>query len=199
MKFCSQCGQTIIFQIPANDSRERHVCLSCGVIHYDNPKNVVGTIPIWQDKILLCRRAIEPRSGYWTLPAGFMEIGESPEQGAARETVEEAGVYAKTGELFSMVTSPAGHQVHLFYLAAMPSPEYDIGPETLEAQLFSENEIPWDDIAFRSSYYTLKLFFADRAQGLFSEDHLSGQFRVHTIDLTQSPLHSYAPTITPSP
>lgn len=185
MKFCSHCGQTIVRQIPPNDTRERSVCLSCHTIHYDNPRNIVGTIPVWQDKVLLCRRAIEPRRGYWTLPAGFMEIGENAAQGAARETLEEAGVAVQVGELFALINTALGRQVHLFYLAAMPSAAHAAGIESLEVKLFSEAEIPWQDLAFQTSYHALQFFFSDLAQGLFAQDFLSGHFRLHTLDLAQ--------------
>jgi ADP-ribose pyrophosphatase YjhB (NUDIX family) len=117
MKFCSHCAAPISIKIPADDSRERHVCDSCGAIHYFNPRNVVGSIPVFGSQILLCRRAIEPRHGYWTLPAGFMELGESTSTGAARETQEEAGAIVEIGPLYSLLNVPHAEQVHLFYLA----------------------------------------------------------------------------------
>jgi len=128
---------------------------------------VLGTVPIWGDQILLCRRAIEPRHGYWTLPAGFMELGETTEEGAARETREEAGATFTMGALFSMIDIPHVDQVHIFYLANLTHDRFDPGPESLEAKLFTEAEIPWDDLAFRSISTTLRLFFADRAAGHF--------------------------------
>lgn len=185
MKFCTQCGRPVMRRIPENDSRERYVCGSCDMVHYENPRNVVGTIPLWQDKIMLCRRAIEPRYGYWTLPAGFMEIGESPQAGAVRETLEEAGVQVQIGELFALVNATYAQQVHLFYLAKMPSEDYLGGIESLEVRLFHEADIPWSELAFQTSYHTLKLFLADRARGLFSADGLTGQFRPHMLDLAK--------------
>jgi ADP-ribose pyrophosphatase YjhB (NUDIX family) len=172
-------------RVPENDSRERYVCGACDTVHYENPRNVVGTIPIWQDQIMLCRRAIEPRYGYWTLPAGFMEIGESPQAGAARETLEEAGVEVQIGELFALVNASYAHQLHLFYLAKMPSEHYSGGVESLEVRLFHEDDIPWSELAFQTSYHALKLFLADRARGLFAPNGLTGQFRLHTLDLSK--------------
>ncbi|BDX21592.1 ADP-ribose pyrophosphatase [Polynucleobacter sp. TUM22923] len=168
MKFCSQCAAPITAKIPAGDSRERHVCESCGIIHYQNPRNVVGTIPVYGDQILLCRRAIEPRHGFWTLPAGFMELGESTAAGAARETLEEAGVRATIGPLYALLNVPHAEQVHLFYLASMATPEFEAGDESLEVALFHEQEIPWQDLAFPTIKQTLEWFFADRAAGIFN-------------------------------
>lgn len=185
MKFCSQCGRPLMRRVPENDSRERYVCGACDTVHYENPRNVVGTIPIWQDQIMLCRRAIEPRYGYWTLPAGFMEIGESPQAGAARETLEEAGVEVQIGELFALVNASYAHQLHLFYLAKMPSEHYSRGVESLEVRLFHEDDIPWSELAFQTSYHALKLFLADRTCGLFAPNGLTGQFRLHTLDLSK--------------
>ncbi|MEZ5739220.1 MAG: NUDIX hydrolase [Burkholderiaceae bacterium] len=174
MKFCSDCGQTVNLTIPAGDNRERYCCVQCGSIHYQNPNMVVGTVPFLGDRVLLCKRAIEPRLGYWTLPAGFMEHGETVSQGALRETSEEAGIDVTLGELFSMLSVPHVGQVHLFYLAGMVSDAMDPGAETLEARLFTEAEIPWDDIAFRTVERTLRWYFEDRA---------NNQFRMHTEDL----------------
>lgn len=122
MNYCSSCGSNVRLQIPPDDTRMRHVCEQCGEIHYRNPRNVVGTIPIWENQILLCRRAIAPRHGYWTLPAGFLEVGESTEHGAARETLEEAGALVDIGPLFSLLNVAHVEQVHLFYLAHMRTP-----------------------------------------------------------------------------
>jgi ADP-ribose pyrophosphatase YjhB (NUDIX family) len=175
-KFCSQCGNVLARRIPDDDNRVRDLCDHCGAIHYQNPRMVLGTVPMWGDQILLCRRAIEPRHGYWTLPAGFMELGETTEEGAARETREEAGATFTMGPLFSMIDIPHVDQVHIFYLATLTSDHFDPGPESLEAQLFSEADIPWDDLAFRSISTTLRLFFADRA---------AGNYGVHSQALSQ--------------
>ena len=168
MKFCSNCSKPLKLIVPKDDSRLRHVCESCGSIHYQNPRNVVGTIPVWGNQILLCRRAIQPRHGYWTLPAGFMEIGESTSAGAARETLEEAGVKVEIGPLFSLLNVPHAEQVHLFYLATMSTPDFLAGEESLEVALFYEHEIPWKEIAFPTVTQTLEWYFSDKAAGIFS-------------------------------
>ena len=170
-------------KIPADDSRERHVCESCGIVHYFNPRNVVGSIPVFGNQILLCRRAIEPRHGYWTLPAGFMELGESTSAGAARETQEEAGAIVEIGPLYSLLNVPHAEQVHLFYLATMTSAEFQAGEESLEVALFSEQDIPWHEIAFPTVKQTLEWFFADRAAGVFDTEN---QFSVRSRDILPS-------------
>ncbi len=137
------------------------------MIHYANPRPVVGTIPVWQDTILLCRRAIEPRYDKWTLPAGFMEIGETTGEGALRETVEEAGAQIRLGPLFSMIDVPAIEQVHIFFRADLLDLDFAPGEESLEVRLFLEQDIPWQELAFRTVSRTLQLFFADRARGEF--------------------------------
>lgn len=183
MKFCSNCASPITIKVPADDSRERHVCESCGVIHYINPRNVVGSIPIYGDQVLLCKRAIEPRHGYWTLPAGFMELGESTSAGAARETEEEAGAIVEIGPLYSLLNVPHAEQVHLFYLAKMHRPDFCAGEESLEVDLFYEHEIPWNDIAFPTVKQTLEWFFADRAAGLL---HPDAKIAVRTRDILRT-------------
>ena len=165
--FCSVCGHAIVRRVPAGDNRERDCCDHCGAIHYVNPRPVVGTIPVWQERVLLCKRAIEPRYGYWTLPAGFMEVGETTAEGAIRETLEEAGARIELGPLFSMIDVPHVEQVHIFFRARLLGPEFDVGHETLEARLFTEAEVPWHDLAFRTVSTTLHLYFEDRARGSF--------------------------------
>ena len=167
MKFCSACGHTVVLEIPAGDNRPRFCCPQCGSIHYQNPKLVLGTVTVWQDKVLLCKRAIEPRYGYWTLPAGFMENGETTGEGAARETLEEAGARIELGPLYSVIDVPQVEQVHLFFRARLLDPEFAPGPESLEARLFDESEIPWSDLAFRTVSQTLRWFFEDRVTGRF--------------------------------
>jgi ADP-ribose pyrophosphatase YjhB (NUDIX family) len=167
IRFCRACGTAVTYRIPPDDNRERAMCPHCGTIHYENPLNVVGTVPVWGDKVLLCKRAIEPRYGLWTLPAGFLELGESTEQGALRETDEEAGAQITLGALFTVLNVVRVGQVHLFYLAIMTSPALNPGSETLEARLFAEDEVPWDQIAFRTVRETLQHFFADRRRGEF--------------------------------
>jgi ADP-ribose pyrophosphatase YjhB (NUDIX family) len=158
----------VVKRVPPGDTLPRWVCDQCGEIHYQNPRMVVGTIPEHEGRILLCRRAIEPRYGYWTLPAGFLENDESVAQGASRETLEEAGAQVELGEPFSMISVPYVHQVHLFYRARLRGLEFKPGEETLEVALFEEARIPWKEIAFRTVGRTLKLWFADRARQSFT-------------------------------
>ncbi len=165
IKHCRACGAAVRYRTPADDNRDRAMCDACGTIHYENPVNVVGTLPIWQDKVLLCRRAIEPQRGLWTLPAGFMELGETTAEGALRETVEEAGAHVELEGLFSLINVVRVGQIHLFYRARMLDTDFVPGPESLEAQLFAESEVPWDEIAFRTTRMTLEFFFADRRAG----------------------------------
>ena len=171
---CSNCGAKVERKVPPGDERLRAICPACGGIHYENPKVVVGCIPVYGDRILLCKRAIEPRYGYWTLPAGFMENGETTAEGAARETHEEAGAQVVDLHAFSLLDVPYVHQVHVFYRARMASPDFAAGEESLEVQLFSESEIPWKDLSFRTVIETLKLFFADRT---------SGKYGFHTVPI----------------
>lgn len=169
MKFCTHCGNTVAFEIPPDDNRARYVCQSCGEIHYQNPKNVVGTIPIWKNKILLCRRAIEPRKGLWTLPAGFLELNETSAEGAQRETIEEAGAQVQLGPLYSIINVAHIGQIHWFYLAPMLSESFSPQTsESLEVALFKEEDIPWDEIAFLTVKTTLDAFFKDRKLGNIS-------------------------------
>jgi ADP-ribose pyrophosphatase YjhB (NUDIX family) len=168
MKFCCNCASPVTSRVPPGDNLPRWVCDQCGEIHYQNPRIVVGSIPEFEGKLLLCRRAIEPRYGYWTLPAGFMENGETIAQGAGRETLEEAGAEVELGAPFSMISVPYVNQVHVFYLARLRDPAFAPGEETLETRLFAEAEIPWKDIAFRTVGLTLKRWLADRAAGRFA-------------------------------
>ncbi|MBA2722890.1 MAG: NUDIX hydrolase [Methylibium sp.] len=167
IRHCKTCGGAAEYRVPADDNRERAVCGVCGAIHYENPLNVVGTVPAWRDKVLLCRRAIEPRHGFWTLPAGFMELGETTEEGALRETTEEAGARVTLQGLFSVLNVVRVGQVHFFYRAELHDTDFAPGIESLEVQLFREDEIPWDELAFRTVRETLRLYFADRARGAF--------------------------------
>lgn len=167
MKFCSNCAAPVAHRIPPGDSVPRYLCDACGSIHYQNPKLVLGCLPEWENRLLLCRRAIEPRYGYWTLPAGFMENGESAGEGAARETLEEAGARVELIAPFSMISVPYVNQVHLFYRARLLDLEFKAGEESLEVALFEESKVPWKDIAFRTVGLTLKHWFADRARGAF--------------------------------
>jgi ADP-ribose pyrophosphatase YjhB (NUDIX family) len=167
VNFCSHCAAALEQRIPDGDTRSRWCCPSCGTIHYENPKLVVGTVSTWDGKVLLCRRAIEPRRGYWTLPAGFLEIGETTSDGAFRETLEEAGAAVDMKTLFSAYDVLHVAQIHLFYLASMRSAEFEAGIESLEVRLFDESEIPWSELAFRTVAMTLEAFFSDRTRGRF--------------------------------
>jgi ADP-ribose pyrophosphatase YjhB (NUDIX family) len=173
MKFCANCAAPVVQRVPPGDSLPRWVCDNCGEIHYQNPRMVVGTIPEYEGRLLLCRRAIEPRYGYWTLPAGFMENEETTAQGALRETLEEAGAVVELGEPFTLISVPRVNQVHLFYRARLRNLEFKPGEESLEVALVEEAAIPWQEIAFRTVGLTLKRWFADRGRGTFgfhSED-----------------------------
>jgi len=165
---CRKCGHKVEKRLPDDgDSRERDICTVCSTVHYINPLNVVGTVPILGDRVLLCKRNIEPRWGKWTLPAGFMELGESTAQGAARETREEAGALFEMEDLFTVMSVPRVGQVHLYYRARLTSELFEPGHETLEARLFREDEIPWDELAFRTVRETLLRYFADQRAGRF--------------------------------
>lgn len=176
IRHCRNCGTLVVYRVPDDgDTRERAVCPSCNTIHYENPINVVGTIPVLDDRVLLCKRNIEPRRGKWTLPAGFMELRETAAQGAARETDEEAGAHFEMQDLFAVMSVVHVGQVHLFYRARLLDDVFDPGHETMEARLFTEAEIPWEEIAFRTVRETLRLYFEDRRFGRFE--------RVHTLDI----------------
>jgi ADP-ribose pyrophosphatase YjhB (NUDIX family) len=167
MKFCPNCAAPLSRRVPPGDSLPRDVCDACGNVHYQNPKLVVGTVPDWQGRVLLCRRAIEPRYGYWTLPAGFMENDETAAEAALRETLEEAGAHIELDAPFSLISVPRVNQVHLFYRARLADLGFKPGVESLEVALFDEAQIPWKEIAFRTVGLTLKHWFADRASGSY--------------------------------
>ncbi len=167
MRFCTRCGGPLALEVPPGDHRRRHVCRRCGMIHYLNPKIVTGCIPVWGDQVLLCRRAIEPRLGLWTLPAGFMENGESSQQGAARETLEEANARVRILQLYTTFNLPHIDQVYLLFRGELLDLDFSAGEESLEVALFHEDQIPWDELAFAVVRETLKLFFDDRRQGRF--------------------------------
>ncbi len=168
MNYCSQCGAKISLGIPPGDDRPRYVCAQCGTIHYENPKLVVGAIPEWEGRILLCRRAIEPRHGKWTLPAGFMENNETVAQAAARETAEEACARVEIDKLYTVYSIPHISQVHVFFRSRLLDLDFRPGSESLEVALFGEEAMPWDELAFSSVRNTLRHFFADRRKGAFS-------------------------------
>ncbi len=178
LNFCHVCGGSAQQQTPPGDHLPRAVCTRCGHVEYVNPKVVTGCIPEWEGKILLCKRGIEPRLGHWTLPAGFLEMGESCSAGAARETTEEACADVEVGELFSFINVLYIGQIHLFYRARMRTPEFATTPESTEVMLVDEAGIPWDDLAFATVRYTLRRYFEDRA---------AGRFGFHTTDFTHFP------------
>jgi ADP-ribose pyrophosphatase YjhB (NUDIX family) len=165
MNFCNQCGARVEFRIPPGDHLARYVCDACGTIHYQNPRLVVGCVPEYEGRILLCRRAIEPRRGYWTVPAGFMENGETLQQAAARESHEEALAEVEIGSLLSVVHVLHAQQVHVFFRATLREPSFGPGPESLEVELLRPESIPWSDLAFPSGEFTLRRYLQDRAAG----------------------------------
>jgi ADP-ribose pyrophosphatase YjhB (NUDIX family) len=167
INFCSVCGAPVNVCVPAGDRLPRHVCNACGAIHYLNPRLVVGALPVWEDRILLCRRAIEPRHGMWTLPGGFMENGETIAEAALRETEEEANARIALGEMFTLISVPHINQVHVVFRAQLLDLDFSAGEETLELGLFREDEIPWEEIAFHTIAMTLRHYFADRRAGTF--------------------------------
>lgn len=168
MRFCPDCGAPVELRLPPDDQRARHVCSACAAIHYQNPKLIVGAIPEWEDgRILLCRRAIEPRYGLWTLPAGFMENGETTPQAAARETLEEANARVEMGPLYGLFNIPHLDQVHLMFRARLLDLDFSPGVESLEVRLFEEHDIPWEQLAFRTVRLTLQRFFDERRRASF--------------------------------
>ncbi|MAL94245.1 MAG: NUDIX hydrolase [Haliea sp.] len=167
MKYCTWCGASVTLRIPEGDDRERYICTACEEIHYINPRVIVGCLPVHEGRVLLCKRAIEPRRGYWTLPAGFMENGETSQQGAARETWEEARARVQNMELYRLFDVPHINQVYLFYRCDLVDGAFGVGPESTDSGLFSESEIPWDEIAFPVVRETLREYFEDRPDGKF--------------------------------
>jgi ADP-ribose pyrophosphatase YjhB (NUDIX family) len=167
MKFCTNCGNSVTLSIPQGDDRERFVCTSCELIHYVNPRVIVGCVPVHEGRVLLCKRAIEPRKNYWTLPAGFMENGETTPEGAARETWEEARARVHNLELYRIFDVPYISQVYMFYRCDLQDGEFGVGPESLESALYSQDEIPWDEIAFPVVRETLQEYFQDEPSGHF--------------------------------
>jgi ADP-ribose pyrophosphatase YjhB (NUDIX family) len=165
MNFCSHCGQPVTLAVPAGDHLPRYVCAGCGRVHYENPKIVAGCVPEYEGRILLCRRAIEPRLGFWTIPAGFMENGETTQDAARRESIEEAMADVEVGSLLAVVHVLHADQVHVMFRARLHEPAYGAGAESLEVVLVDEAEIPWQDIAFRSVDFALRRYFDDRRKG----------------------------------
>ena len=167
MKFCSTCGQPVVQRVPPGDNRERFVCEGCGTIHYQNPKIVTGCLPIYQDRVLLCKRAIQPRSGLWTLPAGFLENGETTIEGAIRETREEACAEVSVHGLYTVFNLPHISQIYMFFRADLVDASFSAGLESAEVRLFDESQIPWSELAFPVVRDTLKHYFSDRSAGDF--------------------------------
>jgi len=177
MKFCSECGARVILKIPEDDNRHRHVCPECETIHYRNPKIVAGCIPEWGDRVLLCRRAIEPRYGLWTLPAGYMETGESSVDAAVRETLEEANARVEVLDLYMIINLPHVDQVYMMFRSRLLDENYSSGAESLEVALYAEKDIPWDRLAFPTIRETLKHYFRDRKQE---------QYRIRTGEIRRT-------------
>jgi len=179
MNFCSQCGQPVTLRVPEGDHLPRYVCAACGTVHYQNPRIVAGCVPEHEDRILLCRRAIEPRRGYWTIPAGFMENGETTQEAARRESREEALAEVEIGSLLAVVHVLHADQVHVMFRARLPKPEFGAGAESLEVMLYDEDSIPWRDIAFRSVDFALRRYFEDRRTGLEQHHFTAIDLRPH--------------------
>jgi len=177
MNFCSNCGNSVVHEVPTGDNRARFVCHHCGMVHYQNPLMVVGCVPEHDGRILLCKRSIEPRYGKWTLPAGFMELGETLAEAAARETWEEAMARVELGPLFALVDVVHARQVHAFFEARLPEPDFGPGEETLETELYHPDDIPWDELAFPSVRIALEKYFENRRLGR-SDLHMSAAPRL---------------------
>jgi ADP-ribose pyrophosphatase YjhB (NUDIX family) len=167
IRFCNSCGAAATYRVPEGDSLPRAVCEACGHIQYENPKIVVGSLPIFGERILMCRRAIEPRYGLWTLPAGFMENGETAAQGAAREALEEANAHVEVGELYTLFSVPHISQVHMMFRARLLDEDVSPGIESLEVKLVTVAEIPWDELAFTIVRRTLQAYIEDRPKGIY--------------------------------
>lgn len=177
MNFCSECGAPTLWQVPADDNRPRHICSACHTIHYENPKIICGCLVTFEDQVLLCRRAIEPRRGLWTLPAGFMENGETAAEGALRETWEEALARPTLAGLYALTSIPHISQVYMIFRATLATPDHAPGPESLETQLFKADDIPWDELAFQTVRKTLKHWVDDQSRGHYS---------LHEMDIAES-------------
>ncbi len=174
MKYCSECAAPVVFKIPAGDNLPRYVCENCHTIHYQNPKIVAGCIACWEDKILLCRRAIEPRYGLWTLPAGFMENGESTAQAALRETLEEAGARVEIAGLFAVFSIPHISQVYMIFHGKLQDLDFAPGEESLEVDLFKQEDIPWETLAF---------YVVRKTLGVYFDDWNAGKIQLHVGDI----------------
>lgn len=177
MKYCSSCGAPVEIKVPEGDTFPRAVCTQCHTIHYQNPRIITGTLPIWQNQVLLCKRAIAPRNGFWTLPAGFLENSETVAAGAARETMEEANAQVTDLQLYTVFSLPHISQVYTFFRADLNGPHYSSGPESLEVELFDEQDIPWDELAFPVIAQTLQHYFHDRKSGNFPTHYADLDFK----------------------
>jgi len=187
MKYCCYCSAELIFAIPEDDNRHRFICKSCNEIHYQNPKIVAGCIPVWEDKVLLCKRAIDPRFGYWTLPAGFMELGETSVEAGMRETMEEANARVDVDDLFAVFSLPYVGQVYMMFRSRLLDLEFSPGIESQEVRLYKEEDIPWDELAFTTIHATLKFYFEDRRKG---------NFTLHTGDVVKTESsYEFIPTL----
>ena len=167
IKFCNSCGGATTHRTPEGDSLPRAVCDVCGLVQYQNPKMVVGCLATFEDRILICKRAIEPRHGLWTLPAGFMENNESASEGAAREAMEEANARVEITDLYTVYSIPHISQVYMMFRARLIDPDVSAGAESLEVKLATEAEIPWDQLAFTMVRRSLEHFIEDRKTGIF--------------------------------
>ena len=176
MNFCSHCGEKVTLTIPPDDNRPRYVCVSCNTVHYQNPRVVAGCIPEWNGQVLLCKRAIEPRYGYWTLPAGFMELGETSPEAAIRETLEEANARVEIQGLYAVYNLPHVNQVYMMFRSRLLDLDYSPGDESERVELYGEDHIPWSNIAFTTIHQTLRFFFDDQHRGVFP---------LHTGDITR--------------
>ena len=176
MNYCSDCGAETVEKIPPADNRPRHVCVACERVHYQNPKIIAGCIPVWDERVLLCQRAIEPRRGFWTLPAGFMELGETTQEAAARETLEEANARVDDLRLYTVFNLPHVNQVYMIFLARLLDADFSPGAESQAVALYREREVPWDELAFLAIRHSLRYFYADRRRGAY---------RLHTGDIAR--------------
>jgi ADP-ribose pyrophosphatase YjhB (NUDIX family) len=167
VNYCSSCGSAVAKRVPQGDNRERFVCEACGTIHYQNPKIVTGCLPVHGDQVLLCRRAIQPRMGLWTLPAGFLENGETSTEGAVRETKEEACANVAVEGLYTVFNLPHISQVYMFFRASLLDLDFAPGFESTDVRLFREDEIPWQELAFPVVRDTLEHYFRDRSTGIY--------------------------------
>lgn len=176
MKYCCYCSAALIYQVPDDDNLRRYICTVCDVVHYQNPKIVAGCLPVWENQVLLCKRAIEPRFGYWTLPAGFMELGETTMEGAMRETFEEANARVEVESLFAVFNLPHVDQVYMMFRSRLLDLDFSPGIESQAVQLYKEEDIPWNELAFTTIRETLRLYYEDRRKGCF---------RMHIGDVTK--------------